>query len=74
MKKLGGSLRPRLGGRGSRISTTAYAVAKEAGYPVIVKATAGGGGRGMKLARSERGAGNRGLPHRADRIPRPPRQ
>ena len=28
-------------------------VAEEAGYPVIVKATAGGGGRGMKLARSE---------------------
>ncbi|TDL79707.1 acetyl-CoA carboxylase biotin carboxylase subunit [Palleronia sediminis] len=28
-------------------------VADEFGYPVIVKATAGGGGRGMKLARSE---------------------
>jgi acetyl-CoA carboxylase biotin carboxylase subunit len=28
-------------------------VGKEIGYPVIIKATAGGGGRGMKLAKSE---------------------
>ncbi len=31
---------------------TAQKVAKDIGYPVIIKATAGGGGRGMKLAKS----------------------
>lgn len=31
---------------------SAYKVGDEIGYPVIIKATAGGGGRGMKLAKS----------------------
>ena len=45
---------------------TAQKVCEEIGYPVIIKATAGGGGRGMKLATNPRGAGD-GLPHRARR-------
>jgi acetyl-CoA carboxylase biotin carboxylase subunit len=33
--------------------TVAHKVASEMGFPVIVKATAGGGGRGMKLAKTK---------------------
>lgn len=33
----------------------AYEVAKKTGYPVLIKAAAGGGGKGMKVAQSEDG-------------------
>jgi len=39
------------GGIGS--DEEALAIGREIGFPVLVKATAGGGGRGMKVARSE---------------------
>ncbi|WP_249690322.1 acetyl-CoA carboxylase biotin carboxylase subunit [Stappia sp. WLB 29] len=35
-------------------SDDAHAIAREIGYPVLVKAAAGGGGRGMKVALSEK--------------------
>lgn len=52
MKKLGVPCVPGSDG-GVATLDAAYAVGDAAGYPVIVKATAGGGGRGMKLARSK---------------------
>ncbi|MBF9047545.1 acetyl-CoA carboxylase biotin carboxylase subunit [Rhodobacterales bacterium LSUCC0031] len=52
MKKLGVPCVPGSDG-GVPTLDAAYAVGEEAGYPVIVKATAGGGGRGMKLARNK---------------------
>jgi acetyl-CoA carboxylase biotin carboxylase subunit len=38
---------------GVETDAEAIAIGREIGFPVLVKATAGGGGRGMKVARSE---------------------
>lgn len=51
MKKLGVPCVPGSDG-GVPDLETARRVAEEIGYPVIIKATAGGGGRGMKLAKT----------------------
>ncbi len=51
MKKLGVPCVPGSGG-GVPDLETARKIAGEIGYPVIVKATAGGGGRGMRVANS----------------------
>ncbi|MEM0947412.1 MAG: acetyl-CoA carboxylase biotin carboxylase subunit [Pseudomonadota bacterium] len=50
MKKLGVPVVPGSDG-GVPDVEAARRIAKDIGYPVIIKATAGGGGRGMKLAR-----------------------
>ncbi|MDO6963052.1 acetyl-CoA carboxylase biotin carboxylase subunit [Rhizobium alvei] len=46
---------PVVPGSAGEVATEADALktAREIGYPVLIKATAGGGGRGMKVARSE---------------------
>lgn len=46
---------PCVPGSGGAITSDEHAieVAREIGYPVLIKATAGGGGRGMKVAESE---------------------
>ncbi|WP_343079529.1 acetyl-CoA carboxylase biotin carboxylase subunit [Ostreiculturibacter nitratireducens] len=54
MKKLGVPCVPGSDG-GVPDVAAAKKVAAEIGYPVIIKATAGGGGRGMKVARDEEG-------------------
>ena len=51
MRKLGVPVVPGSEG-GIETDAEALAVAAEMGYPVLVKAAAGGGGRGMKVARS----------------------
>ncbi|MFY0691873.1 MAG: acetyl-CoA carboxylase biotin carboxylase subunit [Paracoccaceae bacterium] len=51
MKKLGVPCVPGSDG-GVPDLESAYRIGDEIGYPVIIKATAGGGGRGMKLANS----------------------
>lgn len=45
---------PTIPGSGGLISseTEAQSIAKDMGYPVLIKATAGGGGRGMRLVRT----------------------
>jgi acetyl-CoA carboxylase biotin carboxylase subunit len=53
MKKLGVPCVPGSDGGIANLDE-ARRVATEIGYPVIIKATAGGGGRGMKVAKSEK--------------------
>ena len=52
MKRLGVPCVPGSDG-GVETVDDAIVVARDIGYPVLVKAAAGGGGRGMKVARTE---------------------
>jgi acetyl-CoA carboxylase biotin carboxylase subunit len=54
MKKLGVPVVPGSDGAVTELDT-AHKVASDIGYPVLIKAAAGGGGRGMKVARSPAG-------------------
>jgi acetyl-CoA carboxylase biotin carboxylase subunit len=53
-KRLGIPCVPGSDGAVSDERSQAMRVAKEIGYPVLIKAAAGGGGRGMKVARTEK--------------------
>lgn len=57
VKKLGIPVVPGSAG-GIDTDEDAIRIAAEVGYPVIVKATAGGGGRGMQIVRDEKGIVN----------------
>ncbi len=53
MKKAGISCVPGSGGPLGRDNTENLAIAKKIGYPVIIKAAGGGGGRGIRVVHSE---------------------
>ncbi len=65
-KELGIPVVPGSDGGDHRHRRGAGASPREIGYPVLIKATAGGGGRGMKVARTEAELEN-AIQHRPDR-------
>src|SRR5262249_32604952 len=66
LRAVGGKNESKGGGAGGKVSTVpgflgviedephARKIAKEIGYPVMIKASAGGGGKGMRIANDER--------------------